>query len=242
MLLMMSQAPDSPPHPMDRMTVCQSWLANHEAKPVVAVRCYSPTGQAIQCCGHGLLAAAYRWQTYLQTTEVSLQMNNSQVRSWHEDDTIWLSFNRIPTSTCPVPSWVADVFPAQNPPIAAATCGDEQRYLVLQWPDNYNLKQLAQPLDCLSRYSQRALICTSSQPSVGIDAIQLRYFAPQYGVPEDTATGSAMRVLASYWSPRFNSLTAQQCSLVGGFLQARLTTDYTHVGGRCRTGDSIHNV
>jgi predicted PhzF superfamily epimerase YddE/YHI9 len=68
---------------------------------------------------------------------------------------------------------------------------------------------------------------------VGADAIQLRYFAPQYGVPEDTATGSALRVLAEYWSPRFTRLTAEQCSPAGGLLLAQWTPDHIDVGGRC---------
>jgi len=68
--------------------------------------------------------------------------------------------------------------------------------------DDFDLKHIAPPDNGLSNWPQRAIICTAAQPSTGTDAITLRYFAPQYGVVEDTATGSAMRVLADYWSHR----------------------------------------
>lgn len=200
---------------------------------MIAVSCYTPQDRVIQCCGHGLLAAAFSWQQRLQRSEVSLLMNNSLVPAWRGGHTTWLRFERLATTVCPVPIWVADVFPDQPLPIAAAICGDEQGYLVFQWPDEFNLKQLSPPLACLSDRSQRAVICTSAHPQVAAGAIQLRYFAPQYGVPEDTATGSALRVLADYWSPRFTRLTAQQCSPAGGLLLARSTQGHIEVGGHC---------
>ena len=61
----------------------------------------------------------------------------------------------------------------------------------------------------------------------------MRYFAPQYGVEEDIATGSAMRVLAQYWSSRFKQLTVYQCSPQGGLLLSRHTATHVEVGGRC---------
>jgi predicted PhzF superfamily epimerase YddE/YHI9 len=54
-------------------------------------------------------------------------------------------------------------------------------------------------------------------------------------VAEDTATGSAMRILADYWSPRFTSLTAVQCSSEGGLLLAILAPDHVEIGGHCLT-------
>jgi predicted PhzF superfamily epimerase YddE/YHI9 len=233
LLLMFENAPSAPAPTESGLTICQSWPAAEGEQPVIEIRCYTPDGHAIQCCGHGLLAAAYHWQQRLQCGELPLRMNSSAVPSWSEQGQTWLRFERLPTLACPVPAWVGEVFPGTSQPVSAATCGDEQGYLVLQWADGFSLEALPSPHDRFSALSRRALICTSAQPSVGADAIQLRYFAPQYGVAEDAATGSAVRVLADYWSPRFASLTAQQCSPEGGRLLARIATDHVEVGGRC---------
>ena len=231
---MLANAPGESAQSGKGATTCQSWPTTHQNLPVIAVSCKTQDGQAIQCCGHGLLAAAHSWQLRMQCSEVSLLMNNSVIPSRGDLQTIWLQFSRMPTKRCAVPDWAEQVFLGQPQPIAAAVCGDEQGYLVLQWLDGFDLHRLSYSTDDLSRNTQRALICTSAQPSLADDAIQLRYFAPQYGVPEDDATGSALRVLADYWSPRMTALTARQCSARGGLLWARTTQDHVEIGGRCK--------
>ena len=232
-IFMLANAPSESVQSGTGLTQCQSWPTTHGKQPVIAVSCYTPDGRAIQCCGHGLLAAAYSWQQRLQRSEASLLMNNSLVPSWSDQQVIWLRFERLPVKACAVPDWVMQIFPDQPQPIAAAVCGNEQGYLVLQWSDEFNLHRLSLPAGGLSGQTQRALICTSAHPSMADGAIELRYFAPQYGVPEDTATGSALRVLAEYWSPRFTHLTARQCSERGGLLLARSTQGHIEIGGRC---------
>jgi predicted PhzF superfamily epimerase YddE/YHI9 len=232
-LLCLEGAPAEPVPVCAALTRCLSWPTTHNEALAAAVTCCTATGNRIQCCGHGLLAAAYCWQLRLQCDELPLLMNGSVVPSWREQDNTWLRFQRLPTRMCPVPEWVVEIFPDQQQPVSAATCGDEQGYLVLQWPDDFNLTALSHQLECLSHRSQRALICTAAQPVAGSGVIQLRYFAPQYGVDEDTATGSAMRVLADYWSDRFTHLIARQCSPLGGLLLARYAPGHIDVGGRC---------
>ena len=233
-IFMLADAPGESVKSGKGTTTCQSWPTTHQNLPVIAVSCRTQDGQAIQCCGHGLLAAAHSWQLRRQCNEVSLLMNNSVIPSRGEQQIIWLQFSRLHTKRCAVPGWAERVFPGQPQPIAAAICGNEQGYWVLQWPDGFDLHGLSHPTDDLSKMTQRALICTSAQPAQADDAIQLRYFAPQYGVPEDDATGSALRVLADYWSPRTIVLTARQCSERGGLLLARSTQSHVEIGGRCK--------
>lgn len=207
-------------------------MVGSSLEPVIKVRCYQYQ-RLIQCCGHGLLASAHYWQQQLDCDELLLEMNNSPVPSWHEDELTWLSFNTLSTHRCQVPEWINQVFPDPVQPIAAATAGDDQGYLVLQWPDAFSLAQLPQPKAGLEQFTQRAVICTTAQPDAGNGAIELRYFAPQYGVEEDMATGSAMRVLAHYWSRRFDRLSAWQCSPTGGQLFANFKGDRSEIGGHC---------
>jgi predicted PhzF superfamily epimerase YddE/YHI9 len=231
--------PDAAVRPPGGLTACQSWTDSPDDKRVIAVRCYTAGGQLIQCCGHGLLAAAHVWQRRLGCSRLTLDMNGSRITSWRQDANTWLRFREMATEPCPVPDWIGRVFPGQPRPVAAATGGGEQGYLILQWPDNFDLHPLEPDGRRLSQETARALICTAAQPLRGECAIQLRYFAPQYGVPEDEATGSAMRVLAAYWSSRFVRLTARQCSPGGGQLFANWTPGYVDVGGRCVSLDTV---
>ena len=71
--------------------------------------------------------------------------------------------------------------------------------------------------------TQRAVIATQrADDRFGYD-YYFRYFAPQHGVNEDKATGSAHRVLVSYWSKRLNktNLLAKQLSKEGAELTGR---------------------
>lgn len=233
LLRLLESAPSGSAPDATGQTLCLSWPVAGNGEPMVAVQCHTADGRAIQCCGHGLLATAYAWLQRLSGEKIVLLMGDSKVQGWRTGADIWLRFSRLPTTPCPVPGWTAEIFPAEQPPLAAASCGDERGYLVLQWPDDHDLAQLAPPGIDLGNWTRRALICTAAQPSAGPGAITLRYFAPQYGVAEDPATGSAMRVLADYWSPRFTRLSARQCSPRGGVLLARLAPGHVDVGGRC---------
>ena len=167
-------------------------------------------------------------------------MNGLRVAFHVEDDWAWIGLPSIACEPCAVPPWVREFFPLQ--PWRAARAGDESGYLVLEWPAGFDLTSLRVPDYGLRRRTQRALIATCvDRDDPGVD-VRLRYFAPQHGVPEDTATGSAMRVLANYWMNRElnGGLHAYQCSPFGGELRSRLRGELTWVGGRviC-TQDSV---
>ena len=99
-------------------------------------------------------------------------------------------------------------------------------------PDACELTSLPVPDASLAADSQRSLIVTrrvSAETSLLGEAIQYRYFAPQHGVPEDSATGSA-----SYWQQHSagDELLALQRSKQGGWLASRIDRDRTWIGGR----------
>jgi len=67
----------------------------------------------------------------------------------------------------------------------------------------------------------------------GVDFVS-RYFAPNYGVDEDPATGSAHCVLTPYWAARLGKaqLTARQISARVGELTCTLRGDRVTIAGR----------
>ncbi len=238
--------PNTPPRFNQVATLCQSWPAAD--KPLtICVQCYNRSGFSIHCCGHGMLAAADWWMRNLHYQQLDLLMNNSVISARREDERIWLRFPRIHTDICPIPEWVETLMGnmvermvesmvgvmVEVMPITAALAGDEEGYLILEWPDNFPLQDLPRPGIALANFTRRGLIYTARQSSSeGID-ICSRYFAPQYGEEEDVATGSAMRVLADYWQEDFTFLTAYQCSKEGGLLMSQIDDDYVDIGGYC---------
>jgi predicted PhzF superfamily epimerase YddE/YHI9 len=86
-------------------------------------------------------------------------------------------------------------------PVAAATVGSANDYLILELADA-NAVRLAEPdIAAMTAASRRAFIVTARTDDTE-PACVFRYFAPQYGAPEDDATGSAAVQLAAYWAPR----------------------------------------
>ena len=86
----------------------------------------------------------------------------------------------------------------------------------------------------LAKHTGRAIIATCADTQSPALDIRQRYFAPQHGIAEDIATGSAMRVLADFWQAQggYNALRAWQCSVEGGHLFSRIEGVITWVGGR----------
>ncbi|WOJ92754.1 PhzF family phenazine biosynthesis protein [Congregibacter variabilis] len=224
---LLGEAPRKSPSP-DLYTQCLSWPIDDD---VCAVRCWSPADTQIKLCGHGLLCCGAAWSAADRAVG-QLEMNGLRAAFHAEGDRFWIGLPSISCVACRVPHWIGEFFPVL--PWRAAEAGDENGYLVLEWPQGFDLRALPIPAYALRRRSNRALIVTSRGSRSSPVDVQLRYFAPQHGVPEDTATGSAMRVLATYWMNRDldEQLTAQQCSRYGGELRSRVDGELTWVGGR----------
>lgn len=62
-----------------------------------------------------------------------------------------------------------------------------------------------------------------------------RCFAPNYGEPEDAATGSAQAILAPFWSQKLkkNEFISHQISKNGGLFYARISDPIVTIGGYC---------
>ncbi len=210
------------------VTECLTWQLDEERADV---RCWSLSGNPISLCGHGLLCAGVAWLRE-HGGLARLQMNDLPVAFRVEDDTAWIGLPPINSEPCAVPHWLREFFPYL--PWRAALAGETSGYLILEWPAGFDLRSLPVPGYRLCQRTDRALIVTCvDRDNPAID-VTLRYFAPQHGVPEDTATGSAMRVLATYWMNRelADGLHAYQCSPHGGELRSRIRGDLTWIGGR----------
>ncbi|GAB5453529.1 MAG: hypothetical protein Hals2KO_38570 [Halioglobus sp.] len=164
----------------------------------------------------------------------SLQLDNTQIRCRALSGKTWVGFAPLATRPCAVPDWLPGLLGVT--PLDCAEAGSADGYLVVRLGEEQMIDAVRAPGDELTRHSQRALIVTRHGSETGgaePARIQLRYFAPQYGEAEDTATGSAMRVLADYWQKQGlgEKLEAQQFSATGGVLFSHIDEDVIWIGG-----------
>lgn len=197
------------------------------------MQCWTASGEAIKLCGHGLLSCAATWQAQWGGPGV-LNMNGLDVPFHQTRDIYWLGLPSAKPTAADVPGWTDHFFTAR--PESAAIEGDDSDYLILAWPDDFPLESLTVPDDSLIQHTGRSVIATcrvTENNRHWQEQVRYRYFAPQHGVREDPATGSAMRVLAAYWRTRglSDSLKAHQCSSRGGVLYSILRGERTLLGG-----------
>ena len=213
-------------------------------------QCYSAHSK-IQLCGHGTLAA----NAVLGTRTQSQGFNPASNQAYQYDgQRHWIKMADIEVSDIAVPDWTTQSF--STPPTHAAIAGDNRDYLILEWPPNQPrsnnkcIANLAVDFNVIKNHTERAIIatqwCEDIQPRSllpGLSFLQ-RYFAPQYGNNEDSATGSAHRVAASYWHRKTgqNTFTAWQCSTAGGILHSymHLTPQQRNIwiGGQVKIGEA----
>ncbi|MDG2154644.1 MAG: PhzF family phenazine biosynthesis protein [Gammaproteobacteria bacterium] len=213
---------------------------------------FNPDGKRIQFCGLGALAAAhvvfdqFAAETEDETVlEFSNAEQNWQARLASTDSAndvceITLTYSKPSPVECAVPEFTEAILGVE--PMAAATVGGDSSYLVLELADSSALKALQPDFGALIAATQRALIVTAkSKDADGFSdavgrscAIVFRYFAPQYGSPEDTATGSAAVQLAAYWSSRLQRkrFSALQLSVKGAWLQLGCDVDSVDLTAR----------
>ncbi len=232
-VMIVEAEPETMPQPTDT-TQCCTWLAEDG---VPQIRCWTPGGYAIRVCGHGLLGCGMMWAKLGQANS-RMVMNDTAVQFCPQGDIGWLGFEALDCTPSAVPEWVEQVF--GSAPRAAAVAGDEAGYLILMWPDDAELRKLPVPGPELKEHTRRAIIATCADTTNSVMDIKQRYFAPQHGTAEDVATGSAMRVLASFWQAQagFDELCAWQCSAKGGHLFSRIDGGVTWIGGRVETDDA----
>lgn len=205
----------------DAATSC--FFATSGSSLQIPVRCFNRT-HAIQCCGHGLYAVAGILHNVLaaDTASVALRTAGGAITARFGAQDVAIALPLIDCMQSQVPAWASVA--AGIAPVAVAHAGREDGYALWVYSSVDQVIGLQLAEECLTANTRRAIIATSwdtTSPS----GFVLRYFAPQYGVPEDPVTGSAMRIAGEYWRRHSGNTAFQvwQCSAAGGV--ARLTLD-----------------
>ncbi len=140
--------------------------------------------------------------------------------------------------------WIEMDFPA-DPPVPAEFTGDQLGIDDLRWcgrsrfdvlvelPDAAAVRSLVPDLDRLAAVGTRGVLVTAAGDREGVDCVS-RFFAPNVGIPEDPATGSAHCVLAVFWGERTGKqhLVGEQASPRGAMVRMRRLDDRVLLGGQ----------
>ena len=170
---------------------------------------YDPDGHAIQFCGHGALAAALHVFNELEPDAIELEFFNRRHqwaarRGASADTDISLIYKRPELTRCSVPEFARDLLGVSS--VRAAKVGGANDYLVLELASPNEVLDLEPNFDAFAAATGRAVIATAcGQDDRDQGGIVFRYFAPQYGQPEDDATGSAAVQLGAYWAADFGA-------------------------------------
>lgn len=187
------------------------------------VNCFNGD-KLIQCCGHGYIAAA---KVIFNDSDVcSININNNVKANRQESSkaSIILELPRMFSQHVDIPDWVKKTIFFDSEiyePKAAAVSRQKDGYLLLEYDSQLPLSQFKSMKLDLKK------VCESTKRAIVIllfdqenNHVYLRYFAPQYGVTEDTATGSVMRFVGDYIENKYqcSHFDVSQCSVLGGFM------------------------
>lgn len=224
-------------------------LAMMQPAPVTAFICVPATADCgvsvpirwfagaaeINLCGHGSLAAAallfarqpQRQQVQLTSRFGDLQISRSKMAPAADLPVFAM---RLPAWPAQRPAQLSGITAALNLPAQGLVLTDcfATRDLVLVLESAAQVQAFVADLETLRQLQPyHATIVTAplfaddNQSAIGY---VLRYFAPNIGINEDLATGSAQCSLAPYWLQRLDAsrLQVRQYSVSGGYFEVEM--------------------
>lgn len=184
-----------------------------------SIRWFSPTTE-VTLCGHGALAAAD-----LILSAINTDKTNTQCLFSNKDITVQQLEHRkyilylppvelLPTT---LSSAISGLFNVEA--LNVMQTKTDSGYLIVSVKNEATVRHFDFDEQKYSDLTQRALI-VSCKSEDNPDLIYFRYFAPQYGDKEDSATGSAAPILAEFWKLLYDRpFHCKQLSWTGGYYQ-----------------------
>lgn len=190
------------------------------------LRWFTPLKE-VDLCGHATLAAAHVLFTSggLTATRVTFQTRSGALHVFREGELLTLDFPAWPPVRCEVPPALPAALGAMP-----AECHRAMDYLAV-FESEDAIRNLAPDFRRLQLLDLRGVIVTAAGSTSDFVS---RFFAPNVGIDEDPATGSAHCTLAPYWANRLGRpvLTARQLSKRTGQLRCRVEGGRVFISGR----------
>lgn len=190
------------------------------------IRWFTPTKE-VNLCGHATLAAAFILFEKLgeEREKICFHSKSGPLFVTREGELIRLDFPAEPARVCETPEEIIKAF--GKAPMEVLKSVD---YLVV-FEDFEDLRALNPDLQALSTLDLRGVCVTTRSMEYDFTS---RFFAPNYGINEDSVTGSAHTQLVPYWAERLgkNTLRTKQLSPRGGKLWCELSGERVYISGK----------
>jgi len=191
-----------------------------------SIRWFTPVTE-VSLCGHATLASAYVIFNILDFTGDTIRFasKSGDLSVTRNDDWLVLDFPSQPARPCATPEKVIRAF--GTTPIE---CLKNEDYIVIF--DTAAQVEAAQPdMEMIKTLDCRGVIISAAAENYDFVA---RFFAPNFGVPEDPVTGSAYTRLVPYWATKLDKtkFTVKQVSARGGELLCELRGDRVLISGK----------
>ena len=193
------------------------------------LRWFTPVSE-VKLCGHATLATAHVILNRLDTARdrVCFHTLSGALEVERDGDRLVLDFPALPVTKEYDPALVADAIGMLPVELWEADRG----MAVLERPEQ--VRDLTPKFERIAALPLDTLIVTAPGFDGDCDFVS-RFFAPQYGIPEDPATGSAHCVLTPYWSRVLGKtkMFARQLSARGAELWVESRGDRVRLTGHC---------
>ena len=163
---------------------------NEITKPYCKIRWFNQTNE-IKRCGHGTLAAAnFLLHYFSYCPKIFISKCNERFKIKIKRQQTQLVLASIESIKSPCYRKLQRVFSLSIK--AAYSSANKNGYTLLLFNAQDDLTRLQVDFKALSQLHKNAVIALTVKNTIA----HFRYFAPQFGVNEDTATGSAVSVIA----------------------------------------------
>ena len=189
------------------------------------IRWFTPNKE-VKLCGHATLASAYVLFNILGHKEnlVSFRSLSGLLTVTKNNELLTLNFPAQLPVSCEIPLLLSSGLGK-----APIECLENDDYLAV-FENEEDILSITPNHEILKQLDLRGVIATA--PSSEYYFI-VRFFAPKFGIPEDSVTGSAYTQLMPYWSKKLgrSKLNAKQVSTRGGKLFCELQGDRVLISG-----------
>ncbi|HUL03606.1 MAG TPA: PhzF family phenazine biosynthesis protein [Gemmatimonadales bacterium] len=198
------------------------------------LRWFTPVVE-VALCGHATLASAHvLWEDgHLPPDAVAVfHTQSGRLTAQRRAGWIELDFPATPPAPTDAPAGLLEALGVRAPRGIGRSRFD---YLV-EVESEEVVRHLTPDHTALRRVEARGVMVTSRATTPGFDFVS-RFFAPQSGIDEDPATGSAHCTLGPYWSVRLgkSALAAYQASPRGGILRVEVRDGRVGLSGQAVT-------
>lgn len=185
-----------------------------------AIRWFTPVAE-VKLCGHATLASVHTlWETGTHQGDITFQTRESgELICKQRGEQIEMDFPAVLANECAPPAGLLEALGVE-----AVWVGRNDMDYLIQVASEAEVRRAAPNMAALKETDCRGTIITAKASET--DFIS-RFFAPLFGVDEDSVTGSAHCALGPFWAERLgkSDLIGYQASARGGHVRVIVEGD-----------------